>query len=147
LYISGASVSFKNEDFFQLENKPPILKELKVLTCYFQVPADILFVLLSFPSLEKISIGLCDSLTDEVLLEAFKSHRFKHLQKLELSFCDSVTWRCIRALLLNGCDSLEVMSLHQCKCLGKNTFEDLHSLISKKNWNLYITCQLFFQRI
>jgi hypothetical protein len=147
LFISGASGSFKDEDLFQVKNKPPILKELKVLTCYFQVPADILFVLLSFPSLEKISIGLCDSLTDEVLLEAFKSHRFKHLQKLELFFCDSVTWRCIRVLLLNGCDSLEVMSLHQCKCLGINTFEDLHSLISKKNWNLYITCQLFFQRI
>jgi hypothetical protein len=71
LYISGASVSFKNEDLFQLEKKPPILKYLKALDCYFQVPADILLGLLSSPSLKKISIGLCDSLTDEVLLEAF----------------------------------------------------------------------------
>ncbi|XP_046654169.1 uncharacterized protein LOC124344613 [Daphnia pulicaria] len=49
LFISGTSGSFKDEDLFQ-------------------VPADILFVLLSFPSLEKISIGLCDSLTDESII-------------------------------------------------------------------------------
>ena len=147
LFISGASGSFKDENLFQVEKKPPILKELKVLNCYFQVPADILLLLLSFPSLENISIGRCDSLTDEILVEAFKSHRFKHLQKLELVICDSVTWRCIRALLLNGCDSLELISLHWCKSLGLYTSEYLRSLISKKNWNLFVSYQFIFQRI
>ena len=141
LYISSVLGSVKNEkDLFQVEKKPPILKELKVLYCVFHISADILAHLLSSPSLQHIGISHCNALTDEVFLEAVQCHRFKNLKKLEIASCDSVTGRCIdMLLLLKGPNPLETINLFWCRKLAFKYLEDWLSLIAKKNWNLNIS--------
>ncbi len=124
---------------FRLEwnkDNKQILKNLKVLNCGYNIPPDLLLWMLSFPSLEDIKIFFCDSLTDELIQNSAKRHRFQNLKLFMLLRCHSVSPKGIDALMLDG------NSLNQVFCVICNRFtikhvSDWHKLACQKNWELF----------
>lgn len=88
------------------------------------VPSDVLLFLLSSPSLMKIDIRNCDTLTDDIFLTASQLHLFQNLNRLQLISCNSVTYQLIDLLMTEG-NPLSDITTENCPNI---TVEDL------KNW-------------
>jgi hypothetical protein len=142
------------------DSKLPILKNLVLLGLYSQsdirrrnyegelpyaygfseyvFPPELLVSLLSSPLLEDITIGGCDTLTDDVLLSAAKLHNFKNLEQLYLSGCDSITNIGI-SIFMQEDNKLEKINFSTCDQVSSESYVDFwKNEVLKKNWDLTI---------
>ncbi|XP_046642665.1 uncharacterized protein LOC124327709 [Daphnia pulicaria] len=74
--------ALSESEVIQLRNEKGrvIFEDLQFILCGYNLSNDILFALLSCPSLEKVVISDCNALTDEFLQEAMKNGILKNLQ-------------------------------------------------------------------
>ena len=100
LHISNDRNWLEDEgNFFKMEKKLPIFRQLTFLSCHYRFPSHILHFLLSSPLLQDICISYCKTLTNEVIQKAANYHGFEKLKKLDLQRCNAVSEREINVLL------------------------------------------------
>lgn len=122
----------------------PILSEFSTLKklhiCQgFDLTPEILFFLLSSPSLKIISITDCAALTDDVR-DLVKCHRLQNLKELKLMYCESLTKEGVDALMTHH-NSLKSISFCSCKLLTQDDILVWEQQTCKNNWKL----NLFFK--
>jgi hypothetical protein len=114
-----------------------VLRELEnlKLDCGYNVPSDILLFLLSSPTLVKIDIRTCDTLTDDIFLIAFKLHQFQNLSMLLLRSCSSVTYQVIDMLMIGG-NPVFFISTQDCQNMTEEDVSNWKMKIRHTNWKI-----------
>ncbi len=131
--------ALSEKEVIQLRNEKGrvIFKDLKILECGFNLSNDILFELLSCPSLEEVDISYCNALTDDFLHEAMKIGIFKNLQVLYLTACNLVTKQGLDALLINDNRLAEIICSFCEKVTLRNVY-DWYKIARRNNWELFL---------
>ena len=119
------------------EKRRGIFKDLRTLGCGFNLLNDILFDLLSFPSLELVHLTHCDALAEEFLKEAISYGFFKNLKILKLDSCEFVTMEVLDELVMS--DNLEQVSIYFCDKVTLDHVKDWHTFACHQNWKLYLS--------
>ena len=133
--------ALSENEIIQLRNEKGrgIFKDLKFLGCGFNISKDILFDLLSCPSLESVQLTHCDALTEEFLKEAISYDLFnKNLKCLKLNSCEFVTKEVLDELAMSD-NNLEEISIYFCDKVTKDHVKDWHTFARHQNWELYLS--------
>ena len=133
--------ALSENEIIQLRNEKGrgIFKDLKFLGCGFNISKDILFDLLSCPSLESVQLTHCDALTEEFLKEAISYDLFnKNLKGLKLNSCEFVTKEVLDELAMSD-NNLEEISIYFCDKVTKDHVKDWHTFARHQNWELYLS--------
>ena len=133
------SVLSENE-IIQLRNEKGrvIFKELKVLVCGFNLTKDILFDLLSCPSLENVYIGFCNALTDDFLEDAISRNIFNNLKILRFASCNFVTKQGLDGLVKSD-NNIEQMGFFFCDKITRAHFDEWLKFARHKNWQVILS--------
>ena len=118
---------FENSVLSDLEN-------LK-LDCGNNISSDILLFLLSSPTLIKIDIRNCDTLTDDIFLVAFKLHEFQSLNMLHLRSCSLVTYQVVDVLMIDGNPVFSISTV-ACQNITKADVANWKKKFHHKNWKI-----------
>ncbi len=97
----------------------------------FAISRKLLLLLLSSPTLTKISIENCLTLDDQMLEEACTRNSFKYLTKLWLFGCSNVSQKGID-FFLNEANPLDEISVGYC---GNVNLERMKTMAQEKHWN------------
>ena len=97
----------------------------------FAISRKLLLLLLSSPTLTKISIDDCFTLDDKIIEEACARNSFKYLTKLMLYGCSNVSQKGID-FFLNEMNPLDVISVEDC---GNVNLEHMKTMAQEKHWN------------
>ena len=123
--------------------KRPVLQNLKVLSIPYKctISTEFLFLLLSSPSLSKISIGYCDCLTDDLLQRVAACHSFINIDSMYLYKCNSLTKNGIDVLLqeTNPLRKIELTNNREIRNEDIKNWNE-NAIWVKKNWqfNLFV---------
>ncbi len=114
------------------------LEQLKVSnTFHDETPPLKDLLLLSSPSLKKLTFDCYDHVTDDVLREVCQFRSFKSLEHLEFSKCDSVTKIGID-LFMNEKNALKSLAVSHCKLVSRKNIVDWGKQARENNWELEI---------
>jgi hypothetical protein len=132
--------ALSENEIIQLRNEKGrgIFKDLRTLGCGFNLSNDILFDLLSCPSLELVHFIQCDALTEEFLKEAISYDLFKNLKCLKLDSCEFVTKEVLDELVMSD-NNLEQISIYFCDKVTRDHVKDWHTFACHQNWKLYLS--------
>ena len=135
-----SSIALSENEIIQLRNEKGrvIFKELKVLVCGFNLTKDILFDLLSCPSLENVYIGFCNALTDDFLEEAISRNIFNNLKILRFVSCNFVTKQGLDGLVKSDND-FEQMGFFFCDKITRAHFDEWLKFARHKNWQVILS--------
>ena len=129
-----------NQSTDQTNAERPILKNLQALYLRNFFTSENLFALLSSPSISRLKISECDTLTDSVLRRASNLHSFRNLKYLYLYACSSVTKKGIDIFLQESNPLTEIfLYTNPVPHRSRITREDLivwnnNPIWIKKNW-------------
>jgi hypothetical protein len=132
--------ALSENEVIQLRNEKGrvIFEDLHLLFCGFNLSNDILFDLLSCPSLQDVAISDCNALTDDFLQEAMKIGIFKNLQVLSLIRCNLVTKQGLDALLINDGNPIAKVSFWCCEKVTLHNVYDWYTIARRNNWELIL---------
>ncbi len=112
-----------------------------------EFPHESLLLLLSSPSLKKISVNNCDTLTDDILSQAVHLHGFTRLKSLKILGCPNVTNRGID-LFMNETNPLRRIHVYSQRTqrereiapspITLKDIEDWKLKAEEENWELEI---------
>jgi hypothetical protein len=114
-----------------------IFEDLQFILCGYNLSNDILFALLSCPSLKKVVISDCNALTDDFLQEAMKNGILKNLQVLYLIRCNLVTKQGLD-LLINDDNPLAKVNFWCCEKVTLHNVYDWYTIARRNNWELIL---------
>jgi hypothetical protein len=131
--------ALSESEVIQLRNEKGrvIFEDLQFILCGYNLSNDILFALLSCPSLEKVVISDCNALTDEFLQEAMKNGILKNLQVLYLIRCNLVTKQGLD-LLINDDNPLAKVNFWCCEKVTLHNVYDWYTIARRNNWELIL---------
>ncbi|XP_046453643.1 uncharacterized protein LOC124201192 isoform X4 [Daphnia pulex] len=110
-----------------------MLEDISLSSYYspFAISRKLLLLLLSSPTLTKISLENCFTLDDQMLEEACTRNSFKYLTKLKLYGCSNVSQKGID-FFLNEANPLSNIYLRDC---GNVNPERMRTMAQEKHWN------------
>jgi hypothetical protein len=110
-----------------------MLEEISLNSSFyrFDYSRKLLLLLLSSPTLTKISIENCLTLDDQMLEEACTRNSFKYLTKLWLFGCSNVSQKGID-FFLNEANPLDEIAFKDC---GNVNPERMRTMAQEKHWN------------
>ena len=129
----------------RIDCKKPVLKKLEKLKIFIwhprhigfdTIPPQDLLSLLSSPSLMKLAIECCSSLTDDILFDAANVHGFQKLESMTLlSDCPNVSKRGID-LFINESNALSYIFLKCMQGVSQQNADEWKALAIRNNWKL-----------
>ena len=126
----------------RIDCKEPVLKKLEQLTMFLLHPRDPNFVtiptqdllsLLLSPSLKKITIECCSSLTDNLLLDAANVHGFQKLECMTLDNCANISKRGID-FFMNESNPLSSILFKSMQGVSQQNVDEWKALAIRNNW-------------
>lgn len=108
------------------------------------VPTKELASLIFSRNLKHIQITENVTLTDKILINAFRFHQFENLESLELSECHKITKDGFE-VFMNDCNRLVNIDISACKLLSNNENHNRWvALIRENNWRVHFSFLIGF---
>jgi hypothetical protein len=115
------------------------LNPLNHFSPIYDISRKLLLLLLSSPTLTKISIDKCFTLDDQMIEEACTKNSFKYLTKLTFLGCSNVSQKGID-FFLNETNPLDEITVKKC---GNVNLENMKTMAQEKHWDVKWNVEYF----